>query len=56
MVLVPGLLIIATILAFSVIADGIRVALDRSITQASVDEPPAELLAVPVTAGSASPG
>jgi peptide/nickel transport system permease protein len=56
MVLVPGLLIIATILAFSVIADGIRVALDRSITQASVDEPPAELLAVPVTAGSVSPG
>jgi peptide/nickel transport system permease protein len=56
MVLVPGLLIIATILAFSVIADGIRVALDRSITQASVDEPPAELLAVPVTAGNVSPG
>jgi len=56
MVLVPGLLIIATILAFSVIADGIRVALDRSITQASVDEPPAELLAVPVAAGSVAPG
>jgi peptide/nickel transport system permease protein len=52
MVLVPGLLIIATILAFSVIADGIRVALDRSITQSSVDEPPAEMLAVPVTTGS----
>jgi len=56
MVLVPGLLIVATILAFSVIADGVRVALDRSISQASVDEPPAEMLAVPVTAGSASPG
>jgi len=56
MVLVPGVLIIATILAFSMIADGIRVALDRSITQSGVDEPPAEMLAVPVTAGSASPG
>jgi peptide/nickel transport system permease protein len=55
MVLVPGLLIIATILACSVIADGIRVALDRSISQAAVDEPAAEMLAVPVTAGSASP-
>jgi peptide/nickel transport system permease protein len=53
MVLVPGLLIIATILAFTVIADGIRVALDRSISQAAVDdEPPAELLAVPAAATS----
>ena len=56
MVLVPGLLIIATILACSVIADGVRVALDRSIAQDSVDEPPAELLAVPVTAGAVTPG
>ena len=56
MVLVPGLLIIATILACSVIADGIRVALDRSIAQDAVDEPPAELLAVPATAGGMTPG
>jgi peptide/nickel transport system permease protein len=42
MVLVPGLLIIATILAFSVIADGARVAFDRSIGQTSTDEPPDE--------------
>jgi ABC-type dipeptide/oligopeptide/nickel transport system permease subunit len=42
MVLVPGLLIIATILAFSVIADGARVAFDRSIGQSSADEPPDE--------------
>ena len=56
MVLVPGFLIIATILAFSVIADGIRVALDRSIVQDTVDEPPAELLAFPVTAGGVTPG
>jgi peptide/nickel transport system permease protein len=56
MVLVPGLLIIATILACSVIADGFRVALDRSIGQEGSDEPPAELLAVPATAASASPG
>ena len=33
MVLVPGLAIVATVLAFSVIADGIRVALDTSIGQ-----------------------
>jgi peptide/nickel transport system permease protein len=54
MVLVPGALIVATILACSVIADGVRVALDRSIGQSSVDEPPAELLAVPEPA-SATP-
>jgi peptide/nickel transport system permease protein len=35
MVLVPGLAIVATVLAFSVIADGIRVALDTSIGQDS---------------------
>jgi len=57
MVLVPGLLIIATILAFSVIADGIRVSLDRSISQSAADdEPPAELLAVPTAAGNSSRG
>jgi peptide/nickel transport system permease protein len=39
MVLEPGLLIIGTILACSVIAEGARVALDRSITQGPVDEP-----------------
>jgi peptide/nickel transport system permease protein len=33
MVLVPGLAIVGTVLAFSVIADGIRVALDTSIGQ-----------------------
>lgn len=33
MVLVPGLAIVSTVLAFSVIADGIRVALDTSIGQ-----------------------
>jgi peptide/nickel transport system permease protein len=37
MVLVPGLAIVATVLAFSVIADGIRVALDTSIGQESGD-------------------
>jgi hypothetical protein len=37
MVLVPGLAIVATVLAFSVIADGIRVALDTSIGQESAD-------------------
>jgi peptide/nickel transport system permease protein len=52
MVLVPGALIVATILAFSVIADGVRVALDRSIGQSSVDEPPAEMLAVPEPLGA----
>jgi peptide/nickel transport system permease protein len=36
MVLVPGLAIVATVLAFSVIADGIRVALDTSIGQESI--------------------
>ena len=36
MVLVPGLAIVITVLAFSVIADGIRVALDTSIGQESV--------------------
>ena len=54
MVLVPGLLIIATILACSVIADGFRVALDRSIGQRD-DEAPAEMLAVPAAASAASP-
>jgi peptide/nickel transport system permease protein len=38
MVLVPGLAIVATVLAFSVIADGIRVALDTSIGQDSAAE------------------
>jgi len=38
MVLVPGLAIVATVLAFSVIADGIRVALDTSIGQATAAE------------------
>jgi peptide/nickel transport system permease protein len=33
MVLVPGLAIVATVLAFSLVADGIRVALDTSIGQ-----------------------
>jgi peptide/nickel transport system permease protein len=42
MVLVPGLAIVMTVLAFSVIADGIRVALDTSIGQ----ETPADDLAV----------
>ncbi|MGA2394270.1 MAG: ABC transporter permease [Candidatus Lustribacter sp.] len=37
MVLVPGLGIVATVLAFSVIADGIRVALDTSIGQETGD-------------------
>jgi peptide/nickel transport system permease protein len=37
MVLVPGLAIVATVLAFSVIADGIRVALDTSIGQETPD-------------------
>jgi len=37
MVLVPGLAIVATVLAFSVIADGIRVALDTSIGQETGD-------------------
>jgi hypothetical protein len=46
MVVVPGLLIIATILAFSVIADGIRTALDGSIGQATGDDEAAETLAV----------
>jgi peptide/nickel transport system permease protein len=38
MVLVPGLAIVATVLAFSVIADGIRVALDTSIGQESAGD------------------
>jgi peptide/nickel transport system permease protein len=38
MVLVPGLAIVATVLAFSVIADGIRVALDTSIGQETTAE------------------
>lgn len=37
MVLVPGLAIVATVLAFSVIADGIRIALDTSIGQETSD-------------------
>jgi peptide/nickel transport system permease protein len=36
MVLVPGLAIVCTVLAFSMIADGFRVALDTSISQLSV--------------------
>jgi peptide/nickel transport system permease protein len=42
MVLVPGIAIVITVLAFSVIADGIRVALDTSIGQ----ESPADELVV----------
>ncbi|MGP6158164.1 MAG: ABC transporter permease [Vulcanimicrobiaceae bacterium] len=38
LVLAPGLLIVATILAFSLIADGIRVALDTSIGQQTGDD------------------
>jgi peptide/nickel transport system permease protein len=38
MVFVPGLAIITTVLAFSVIADGIRVALDTSIGQETAAE------------------
>lgn len=38
MVLVPGLAIVATVLAFSLIADGIRVALDTSIGQQGAAE------------------
>jgi peptide/nickel transport system permease protein len=55
MVLVPGLAIVATVLAFSVIADGIRVALDTSIGQESgadtLDVEPAPYGAAPATAG-----
>jgi peptide/nickel transport system permease protein len=55
MVLVPGLAIVATVLAFSVIADGIRVALDTSIGQESagdtLDVEPAPYAAAPATAG-----
>src|SRR5271170_1496530 len=42
MVLVPGLAIVTTVLAFSVIADGIRVALDTSIGQETSDTPDVE--------------
>ena len=52
MVLVPGLAIVATVLAFSVIADGIRVALDTSIGQESggaLDVEPAPYAAAPAT-------
>ena len=38
MVLVPGLSIVATVLAFSVVADGVRVALDSSIGQENTAE------------------
>jgi peptide/nickel transport system permease protein len=38
LVLTPGLLIVATILAFSLMADGIRVALDTSIGQTARDD------------------
>jgi len=55
MVLVPGLAIVVTVLAFSVIADGIRVALDTSIGQESgadtLDVEPAPYAAAPATAG-----
>jgi peptide/nickel transport system permease protein len=53
MVLVPGLAIVATVLAFSVIADGIRVALDTSIGQeggGELDVEPAPYAAAPATA------
>jgi peptide/nickel transport system permease protein len=53
MVLVPGLAIVITVLAFSVIADGIRVALDSSIgqdtTTANLDVEPAPYAAAPAT-------
>ena len=52
MVLVPGLAIVATVLAFSVIADGIRVAFDTSIGQETtaedLDVEPAPYAAAPV--------
>lgn len=54
MVLVPGLAIVATVLAFSVIADGIRVALDTSIGQESSDGPDVE--PAPYAAAPATPG
>jgi peptide/nickel transport system permease protein len=51
MVLVPGLAIVVTVLAFSVIADGIRVALDTSIGQDTtaddLDVEPAPYAAAP---------
>jgi peptide/nickel transport system permease protein len=51
MVLVPGLAIVITVLAFSVIADGIRVALDTSIGQDTtadeLDVEPAPYAAAP---------
>ncbi len=54
MVLVPGLAIVATVLAFSVVADGIRVALDTSIGQesnaGSLDVEPAPYGAAPAGA------
>ena len=53
MVLVPGLAIVATVLAFSVIADGIRVALDTSIGQESSDAPDVE--PAPYAAVTATP-
>ena len=51
MVLAPGLAIVVTVLAFSVIADGIRVALDTSIGQ----ETPAESLEVEPAPYAAAP-
>ena len=52
MVLVPGLAIVATVLAFSKIADGFRVALDASISQQSpadnLEVEPAPYAAAPV--------
>ena len=53
MVLVPGLAIVATVLAFSVIADGIRIALDTSIGQETGD---ADVVEVGPTAPLAAPG
>ena len=54
MVLVPGLAIVATVLAFSVVADGIRVAVDTSIGQAPdvADELAVEQKNAPAGAGA----
>ena len=54
MVLVPGLAIVATVLSFSVIADGIRVALDTSIGQDSSDA--ADVEPAPYAATTTVPG
>jgi peptide/nickel transport system permease protein len=55
MVLVPGLAIVATVLAFSVIADGIRVALDTSIGQESAGDM-LDVEPAPYAASAVAPG